>query len=71
VHIQAGASRIALHVPDDIGVQVCPGDLPDGDYGPLRLAGPCYANELVDTDRPQLNIDLDLGLGQLEVKESR
>jgi hypothetical protein len=71
VNIQAGASEVVLRVPVDIGVRVCPGDLRQGDYGTLRPDGACYANELVGTDRPQLQIDVDLGLGQLEVKNVR
>ena len=71
VHIQAGASEVVLAVPGDIGVQICPGNLRRGDYGTLQKDGACYVNELVGTDRPQLQIDIDLGLGQLEVKNIR
>lgn len=70
-YIQAGASQVVLHVPVDIGVQICPGDLRRGDYGSLQPDGACYVNELVGAECPQLKIDLDLGLGQLEVEEIR
>lgn len=67
--IQAGASQIVLRVPEDIGVRVCPGDLRNGDYDRLLEADGCYVNELYDRSEIQLDIDLDLGLGKLTVKQ--
>lgn len=67
--ILAGASRVELRVPKDIGVRVCPGDLRRGDYGGLTQSGECFVNDLYDSADVQLDIDLDLGLGQLQVKQ--
>jgi len=69
VTIKAGASRIELVVPSDIGVQVCPGDLRQGDYGSLTEQDRCYVNSLYDDAELQLEIELDLGLAQLTVRE--
>ena len=69
VAIQAGASRIELIVPSNIGVRVCPGDLRQGDYGSLTEQDRCYVNSLYDNAELQLEIELDLGLAQLTVKE--
>jgi len=70
VTIQAGASRIELIVPSDIGVQVCPGDLRQGDYGSLEKQDRCYVNSLHDSAELQLDLELDLGLAQLQVREA-
>jgi hypothetical protein len=67
--ILAGASRVVLRVPTDIGVRVCPGDVRRGDYGGLQEQGDCYVNALYDQADIQLDIDLDLGLGQLQVRQ--
>jgi hypothetical protein len=69
VHILAGASQVLLRVPRDIGVRLCPGDIRRGDYDGLAERGDCYVNELYDQAAIQLDIDLDLGLGQLQVKQ--
>lgn len=69
VHIQAGASRVELRVPRDIGVRVCPGDLRSGDYDGLVAQDECYVNDLYGQTDIQLQIDLDLGLGYLEVNQ--
>ena len=69
VTIKAGASRIELIVPGDIGVRVCPGDLRQGDYGSLTEQEKCYVNSLYDDAELQLEIGLDLGLAQLTVRE--
>jgi hypothetical protein len=68
-HIQAGASRILLRVPRDIGVRVCPGDLRNGDYGGLKEQEDCYVNSLYNQSEVQLDIKLDLGLGRLTIKQ--
>jgi len=67
--ILAGASQVELRVPRGIGVQVCPGDLHDGDYGGLRASGNCYTNERYDEANVRLDINLDLGLGELKVRQ--
>lgn len=69
VTIQAGASRIELIVPSDIGVRVCPGDLRQGDYGSLTEQDKCYVNGLYGDAKIQIEIELDLGLAQLTVNE--
>jgi hypothetical protein len=67
--IQAGASQIVLRVPEDTGVRVCPGDLRGGDYDGLLEADECYVNELYDRSDIQLDVDVDLGLGELTVRQ--
>ena len=69
VHIQAGASQVTLNVPQDIGVRICPGDLRSGDYDGLSKQGDCYVNNLYEQADIQLEIDLDLGLGHLQVRQ--
>jgi len=68
-HILAGASQVVLRVPRDIGVQVCPGDLRRGDYGGLNQSGSCYINEQYDEADIHLDIELDLGLGELRIEQ--
>jgi hypothetical protein len=68
-HIKAGASRVLLRIPRDIGVRICPGDLRNGDYDELREQGDCYVNSLHNQSDIQLDISLDLGLGRLTVKQ--
>ena len=69
VHIQAGASQVTIRVPRDIGVRVCPGDLRSGDYDGLKKQGDCYGNALYDQSDIQLDIDLELGLGRLVLRQ--
>jgi hypothetical protein len=69
VRIQAGASQVDLHVPQDIGVRVCPGDLGRGRYGGLQAQDDCYVNRLYGESDITLDISLDLGLGKLNVKQ--
>jgi uncharacterized protein DUF2154 len=69
VHIQAGASQVSLLVPRDIGIKVCPGDLRGGDYDGLQQDGDCHVNDLYGHTDIQLNIDVNLGLGELQVKQ--
>lgn len=69
VHILAGASRVVLRVPRDIGVRVCPGNVRRGDYGGLDAQQDCYVNALYDKAGIQLDVDLDLDLGQLIIKQ--
>jgi hypothetical protein len=68
-HIEAGASRVLLRVPRDIGVRVCPDDLRSGDYGGLKQRGDCYVNSIYDQSGIQLDVSLDLGLGKLTIKQ--
>jgi hypothetical protein len=68
--IQAGASRVTLVVPLDIGVRICPGDLRQDDYGELTPLGDCFANDLYGRTDIQLDVELDLGLGQLIIKHT-
>jgi hypothetical protein len=68
-HIEAGASRVLLRIPRDIGVRVCPGDLRSSDYGGLEKRGDCYVNSIYDRSDIQLDISMDLGLGKLVIKQ--
>jgi hypothetical protein len=70
VNILAGASQVVLAVPRDIGVRICPGDVRRGDYGGLLEQGACYVNTLYERADVQLTIELDLGLGQLEIRQT-
>ena len=67
--IKAGASALTLRVPQDIGVRVCPGDLRRGDYDGLEPLGECYVNRRYDESEIQLEIDVELGLGRLVVRQ--
>jgi len=67
--ILAGASQVELRVPRDIGVRVCPGDLRSADYGGLQASGGCYTNERYSEAGIHLDVNLDLGLGELQVKQ--
>jgi hypothetical protein len=69
VRILAGASHVALHLPTEIGVRVCPGDLHREDMGDLEERNGCYVNSLYAKSDIALDIDLDLGLGKLDVKQ--
>jgi hypothetical protein len=69
VRIQAGASQVSLRVPRDIGVRVCPGDLRRGHYGGLQEQDGCYTNALYGESEITLDVSLDLGLGQLDVRQ--
>jgi hypothetical protein len=68
--IQAGASQVVLRVPEDIGVRVCPGDLRSGNYGGLSEVDGCYVNPLYQRSDVQLDVDIDLGLGSLTVRQT-
>jgi hypothetical protein len=70
VDILAGASQVVLSVPTEIGVRVCAGDVRRGDYGGLVERGDCYVNALYEQADIQLDIDLDLGLGYLEIRQT-
>ena len=73
VRILAGASQVTLRLPQEIGVRVCPGDLPRLPRKRLRELEErdgCYVNALYDQSDVTLDIDLDLGLGKLELKQS-
>lgn len=69
VHIQAGASRVLLRVPRDIGVRVSPGDLRRGDYDGLKQRRDGYVNRLHGQSHITLDISLDLGSGKLDIKQ--
>jgi hypothetical protein len=69
IYIQAGASQVRLRVPRDVGVHVCPGDLRRAHYGGLDREGDCYVNSLYDQSSITLDISLDLGLGELDIKQ--
>jgi hypothetical protein len=68
-HIAAGASEVMLRVPRDIGVQVCPGDLSRGDFGGLHRSGNCYVNEQYPEAEIRLEIEMELGLGDLRIDQ--
>jgi hypothetical protein len=68
-HIVAGASQVTLRVPRDVGVQVCPGDLRRGNFGGLRQSGSCYVNEQYQEAEIRLEIELELGLGELRIDQ--
>jgi hypothetical protein len=67
--ILAGASQVELRIPRDIGVQVCPGDLRSGDYGGLQESGSCYVNERYGEADIRLDVNLDVGLGELQIRQ--
>ncbi len=69
VYIQAGASRVQLRVPRDIGVRVCPGDLRRAHYDGLEQEGDCYVNSLYGQSDVALDVSLDLGLGRLDIDQ--
>jgi hypothetical protein len=69
VHILAGASQVVLRVPQDIGVQVCPGDLRRGDLNGLEPSGDCYINQRYGDAKVSLEIELELGLGELRIDQ--
>jgi hypothetical protein len=69
VHILAGASQVTLRLPQDIGVRVCPGDTRRKGLGDLENRDGCYVNALYDQSDVILDIDLDLGLGKLDIKQ--
>ncbi len=68
VHIKAGTGRVTLRLPHDIGVRVCPGDAEAKGYGDLRRDGECYVNSLYKDAAIQLQVDLDIGVGSLEIR---
>lgn len=68
-HIVAGASQVTLQVPQDVGVQVCPGDLRRGSFGRLRQSGNCYVNEQYQEAEIRLEVELELGLGELRIDQ--
>jgi hypothetical protein len=68
--IQAGASRVVLRLPREIGVRVCPGDVSRGDYDGLRQQEECYVNPLYGDSGISLEISLDLGLGRLDIEQA-
>jgi hypothetical protein len=69
IHIQAGASQVRLYVPRDIGVRICPGDLPRAHYGGLKEQDGCYTNTLYGQSDIMVEVRLDLGMGRLDVKQ--
>jgi hypothetical protein len=69
VRILAGASQVTLRLPREIGVRVCPGELHRDDMDALEERDGCYVNSLYGESDITLDIDLDLGLGKLDVKQ--
>jgi hypothetical protein len=69
VYVQAGASHFQLHVPKDIGVRICPGDTSRGHYDGLEEKNGCYVNSLYGESDITLDVNLDLGLGRLDVRQ--
>jgi hypothetical protein len=68
VRILAGASQVTLRLPQDIGVRICPGEMHRESMDRLEAQGDCYVNALYGQSDITLNVDLDLGLGNLDVK---
>lgn len=68
VKIKSGVSHIVLRIPRDIGVRVCPDNVESGNYGNLSRQGECYVNALYAEADLKLDIDLDVGLSDVEVK---
>ena len=68
VRILAGASQVTLRLPQEIGLRVCPGEMHRERMDRLEERGDCYVNALYDQSDITLNIDLDLGLGDLDIK---
>jgi len=68
--IVAGASQIELRVPREIGVRVCAGDLPRVDWDGLVSDGECHVNRAYQDAEVTLDIDLDMGLGRLVVRQN-
>lgn len=70
VRILAGASEVTLRLPQKIGVRICPGDLHRDQMDGLKEREGCYVNSLYGESDITLDIDLDLGLGKLNVKQA-
>lgn len=70
VRIQAGASQVTIRLPQEIGVRVCPGELHREDMRGLEAREDCYVNALYGQSDITLDIDLDLGLGKLDIKQA-
>ena len=66
-YIRTGTGRVTLRLPQDIGVRVCPGDA-EVNSDELRRDGECFVNSLYEDAEIRLDIDLDLGVGKLEIK---
>jgi len=71
VSIKAGASKITLYVPQDVGVRLCTGTLRGADYDGLNEQDGCYVNELYQISDLTLEIELDVGLSDLKVRPKR
>jgi hypothetical protein len=70
VRILAGASQVTLRLPQEIGVRVCPGELHHEEMGELEAREGCFVNALYDQSEITLDIDLDLGIGKLDIKQA-
>jgi hypothetical protein len=68
VEIKSGVSNIVIRLPRDVGVRLCPGSLKEGDYGKLQEQGGCYVNDLYQDAEIKLEINLDVGLSDVNVK---
>lgn len=69
VRILAGASQVTLRLPQDIGVRICAGDMHRKELDELEERDGCYVNSLYDQSDVTLDINLDLGLGNLDIKQ--
>lgn len=67
--ITAGASELTLRLPRNIGVRVCPGDLRHVDDDGLERLGECYVNQLYNESEITLDVDVELGLGRLVLRQ--
>ena len=68
VEIKSGVSNIVIYIPRDVGVRLCPGGLKEGDYGKLTEKEGCYVNDLFQDAETTLDIKLDVGLSDVNVK---
>ncbi|MBN1579162.1 MAG: hypothetical protein JXA89_00560 [Anaerolineae bacterium] len=68
VEIKSGVSNITIRLPGDVGVRLCPGSLKEGDYGKLQNKDGCYVNELYKDAEIKIEIKLDVGLSDVNVK---
>jgi hypothetical protein len=69
VRILAGASQVTLRLPTEVGVRVCPGDMHREHMDGLQELDGCFVNSLYGKADITLDIDLDLGLGKVEIRQ--
>ena len=68
VEIKSGVSNIVIRLPRDVGVRLCPGSLKARDYGKLQKQDGCYVNDLYKDAEVKLDVKLDVGLSDVNVK---